>query len=179
MLTGLATLVVLQYLSARTQRQLYDHMVDEERREFSEHPEIEKAEMRRYYLDEGFSAEEADSFINRLSADKNRWLKAHVTHVLEFIPSKHVNPARESLALGLSHLLGASLALLPYFVLSSLSTAAYSSIGLASISLYSAGSLKARATGGRWYTSGAEFVLLGMVALLAGYGVGFALRGFV
>lgn len=79
MLTGLATLVALQYLSAKTQKEVYDHMVEEERREFAEHPEIEKAEMRKYYIEEGFSPEEADSFVNRLSLDRNRWLKPHIT----------------------------------------------------------------------------------------------------
>ncbi len=82
MLTGLAALVTLEFLSARTQKQIYEHMIEEEKREFVEHPEVEKAEMRQYYVDEGFSGEEADSFVNRLSMDKDRWLRAHVTHVL-------------------------------------------------------------------------------------------------
>lgn len=71
-------------------------MIEEERREFAEHPELEKMEMRQYYIDEGISAEEPDSFVNRLSLEKDRWLKAHVTHVLEFIPGKTGNPGKES-----------------------------------------------------------------------------------
>ena len=89
--------MTLEFLSARTQKQIYQHMIEEEKREFAEHPEVEKIEMRQYYVDEGFSAEEADSFVNRLSLDKDRWLKAHVTHVLEFIPGKTGSPARESI----------------------------------------------------------------------------------
>ena len=108
MLTGLAALVTLEFLSARTQKQIYQHMIEEEKTEFAEHPEVEKTEMRQYYIDEGFTGEEADSFVNRLSLDKERWLKAHVTHILEFIPGKTVSPARESITLGLSHLLGAT-----------------------------------------------------------------------
>lgn len=179
MLTGLATLVVLQYLSAKTQKEIYQHMIEEERREFAEHPEVEKTEMRHYYIDEGFSAEEADSFVNRLSLNKDRWLKAHITHVLEFIPGKVVSPLRESIALGLSHLLGATIALLPYLLLTDLKSAAYSSVLLASITLFAAGGLKTRATGGRWYVSATEFFVLGMVALVVGYLVGIALKGFV
>ncbi len=172
MLTGLAALVTLEFLSARTQKQIYQHMIEEEKREFVEHPEVEKAEMRQYYLDEGFSGEEADSFVNRLSLDKDRWLKAHVTHVLEFIPGRTANPARESVTLGLSHLLGATITLLPYLLLTSLSSAAYGSILLASITLLVAGGLKTRAAGGRWYVSAAEFLVLGMLAVAVGYLVG-------
>jgi vacuolar iron transporter family protein len=177
MLTGLATLVVLQFLSAKTQKDIYRHMVEEEKREFAEHPEVEKAEMKQYYVNEGFSAEEADSFINRLSLDKGRWLKAHVTHVLEFIPDRNVSPARESATLGLSHLLGAAIALLPYLLVAQLAPAAYASVALASVTLFVAGILKARIAGGRWYASGAEFLAFGMVAILSGYVVGVALRG--
>ena len=38
---------------------------------------VEKTEMRQYFMDEGFCGEEAGSFVNRLSLDKDRWLKAH------------------------------------------------------------------------------------------------------
>jgi len=177
MLTGLAALVTLEFLSARTQRQVYEHMVEEEKREFAEHPDVEKTEMRQYYLDEGFSAEEADSFVNRLSLDKDRWLKAHVTHVLEFIPGKTSNPGRESLTLGLSHLLGATVTLLPYLVLSSLSSAAYGSVLLASATLICAGALKTRVAGGKWYAGAAEFFVLGMLAVAVGYVVGVVAAG--
>jgi VIT1/CCC1 family predicted Fe2+/Mn2+ transporter len=177
MLTGLATLVALQFLSAKTQKQIYQHMIEEEKREFAEHPEVEKIEMRQYYIGEGFSAEEADSFVGRLSLNRDRWLKAHITHVLEFIPGKAVSPLRESMTLGLSHLLGATITLLPYLLFGDLRFAAYVSILLASITLFVAGGLKTRATGGRWYANGAEFLILGVVAIAAGYLVGVVVGG--
>jgi VIT1/CCC1 family predicted Fe2+/Mn2+ transporter len=111
-------------------------------------------------------------FVNRLALDRNRWIKAHVTHVLEFIPSKSVSPARESVTLGLSHLLGATIVLLPYLLLTELNSAAYASTILAAGTLFAAGGLKTKATGGRWYVGAVEFVLMGMVALVAGYLVG-------
>ncbi len=175
MLTGLATLVALEYLSAKTQKQIYQHMIEEEKREFAEHPEVEKAEMREYYVNEGFTEEEADSFVNRLSLDRDRWLKAHITHVLEFIPGKTGSPARESTTLGLSHLLGATITLLPYLLLANVNSAADSSILLASITLFVAGGLKTRVAGGRWYINASEFLVLGMLAVVAGYLVGVAI----
>jgi VIT1/CCC1 family predicted Fe2+/Mn2+ transporter len=177
-LTGLATLIALQYLSAKTQKEVFQHMIEEERKEFQDEPEVEKLEMRKYYIEEGFTAEEADAFVNRLSLDKDRWLKAHITHVLEFIPSKTVNPLKESITLGLSHLLGATIALFPYLLINNLNSAAYVSILLASITLIMAGGLKTRVTGGKWYVSAVEFFVLGMVAVIAGYLVGVAIKGF-
>jgi len=172
MLTGLAALVTLEFLSARTQKEIYQHMIEEEKREFAEHPEVEKMEMRQYYIEEGFSGQEADSFVNRLSLDRDRWLKAHITHVLEFIPGKNVSPTRESIELGLSHLLGATLTLLPYVFLTNLNSAALASIILASITLFVVGALKTRVAGGKWYASAAEFLILGMMAVVVGYLVG-------
>jgi VIT1/CCC1 family predicted Fe2+/Mn2+ transporter len=177
MLTGLVALVTLEFLSARTQKQIYQHMIEEEKREFAEHPEVEKAEMRRYYVDQGFSGEEADSFVGRLSLDKGRWLNAHVTHVLGFIPGKTGSPVRESLTMGSSHLLGATITLLPYLLLTSLNSAAYGSVLAASTTLFAAGALKARVGGGSWYASGTEFLFLGMMAVVVGYAVGVAAGG--
>ena len=176
-LTGLATLVALEYLSAKTQKQIYQHMIDEEKREFAEHPELEKTEMREYYINEGFTVEEADSFVNRLSIDRDRWLKAHITHVLEFIPGKAVSPTRESITMGLSHLLGATITLFPYLLLTSVNSAADSSILLASITLFVAGGLKTRVAGGRWYVNASEFLVVGMLAVVAGYLVGIVVGG--
>ncbi len=178
MLTGLATLVALEYLSAKTQYQTYERMTADEKKDFAEHPEVEKSEMREYYIGEGFSEDEAESFINRLSLDKERWLRAHVTHVLGFIPGKSSSPIKESATLGIAHLLGATIALSPYLVLAEVRNAAYASVILASLTLFFAGSMKTRATGGRWYASGVEFFALGMAAVVVGYVVGFVLKGF-
>ena len=179
MLTGLATLVALQFLSANTQKQIYEHMIEEEKKEFAEDPNIEKGEMRAYYIEEGFTPDEADSFVNRLSLNKERWLKAHITHVLEFIPSKTGNPVRESVVLGLSHLFGSAITLLPYLIFSDLNSAIYTSMTSASITLLAVGGLKTRVTGGKWYFSAAEFFGFGMVALVLGYVVGIFLKGLI
>ena len=177
MLTGLATLVALQFLSATTQREIYEHMIEEEKMEFADHPEVEKTEMRDYYVGEGFSAEEAESFVKRLSENGDRWIKAHVTHILGFIPTNPVSPGREATTLGLSHLLGSALTLLPYLLLPNLGSAVPASVVTASIALLVMGGLKTLLTGGRWYTSAARFFVFGMVALLAGYLVGIVLKG--
>jgi VIT1/CCC1 family predicted Fe2+/Mn2+ transporter len=179
MLTGLATLVALQFLSATTQREIYDHMIEEEKKEFADHPDVEKIEMRDYYVGEGFNSEEAETFVNRLSLNRDKWLKAHVTHVLGFIPTNPVSPGKEATTLGLSHLLGSALTLLPYLLLPDLNSAVSASVVVASITLLVVGGLKTLFTGGRWYTSAARFFVFGMVALLAGYLVGIVLKGSV
>lgn len=177
MLTGLSTLIVIQILSVRTQKETYQHLIDVERQEFDEHPEIERAEMRRYYLSEGFSAEETELMINRLSSNRNRWLKAHVTHVLEFIPSKTGNPFREAGVLGASHVVGSLITLFPYFLLSDLDLALYTSAALTASAFFLIGAVKTIVTGRKWYTSAIEFLALGMVAFAVGYVVGSLLSG--
>jgi hypothetical protein len=59
-----------------------------------------------------------------------------------------------------------------------LNSAAYGSILLASITLSAAGALKTRVAGGRWYVSAAEFLILGMLAVVVGYLVGILVGGF-
>jgi VIT1/CCC1 family predicted Fe2+/Mn2+ transporter len=109
----------------------------------------------------------------------DRWLKAHITHVLEFIPSKTGNPAKESMTIGLSHLLGSAVTLIPYLLLTDLNSAIRVSIILASVTLFAIGGLKTLITGGRWYVSATEFLAIGMIAVVAGYLVGIAVRSFI
>lgn len=59
------------------------------------------------------------------------------------------------MTLGLSHLLGATITLLPYLLLTNLNSAAYSSIFLGSMTLFALAGLKTRVAGGRWYVSAA------------------------
>ncbi len=179
MLTGLATLVTLQFLSAKTQKQIYEHMIEKEDEEFERWPDVEKSEMRKYYIEEGFTSQEADSFVNRLSLNRDRWLKAHVTHILEFIPGKTGSPIRESVVLGLSHLLGSFIALLPYLILTDLNSAIWASIAASTIALLAVSSLRTKFAGGRWYVGAAEFLGFGIVALFVGYLVGILMKGFI
>jgi VIT1/CCC1 family predicted Fe2+/Mn2+ transporter len=139
-------------------------------------PRLKRQEMRQHYIEQGFSAEEAETFVARLSVDRDRWLTAHVTHVLGLIPDGSGSSKRGPLTLGLSHIVGAMIALAPYFLLTDLRTAAYVSISLAAVTLLAAGSLKTRATGGRSYVSAVEFLVLGMVAVIVGYAVGYVAR---
>ena len=82
------------------------------------------------------------------------------------------------MTLGLSHLFGATITLLPYFLFSNLRSAAYLSIFLASITLFLAGAPKTRVAGGRWYVSAVEFLIIGMVAVAAGYLVGIVVGSY-
>jgi VIT1/CCC1 family predicted Fe2+/Mn2+ transporter len=178
MLTGLATLIVIQILSVRTQKETYQHLIEVERREFDEHPEIERAEMKRYYRSEGFSSDETDLMINRLSLNRDRWLKAHITHVLEFIPSKTGKPVQEAAVLGAAHMAGSLITLSPYVLLPDLNLALNTSVVLTASAFLIIGAVKTIVTGKKWYTSALEFLILGMAAFAVGYITGSLLSGF-
>ena len=178
MLTGLSTLIVIQILSVKTQKETYQHLIDIEQKEFDEHPELERAEMKRYYRSEGFSAEETEQMINRLSSNLDRWLKAHVTHVLEFIPTKTGNPLREAGVLGASHMVGSLITLSPYLLLLDLNLALYMSVALTASAFFLVGAVKTTVTGRSWYTGAIEFLVLGMTAFAVGYVTGSLLSSF-
>ena len=73
--------------------------------------------------------------------------------------------------------MGATITLLPYLLLTNVNSAADVSILLASITLFVAGGLKTRVAGGRWYINATEFLVLGVLAVAAGYLVGIAVGG--
>ena len=127
---------------------------------------------------ESFSAEETELMINRLSSNRNRWLKAHVTHVLEFIPSKTGNPFQEAGVLGVSHVAGSLITLSPYLLLPDISLALYTSVALTASAFFLIGAVKTIVTGRRWYTGAIEFLVLGMAAFAVGYVTGILLSSF-
>lgn len=45
--------------------------------------------------------------------------------------------------------------------------------------LSAVGGLKTLITGGRWYVSASEFLVIGMITVVAGYLVGFAVKGLL
>ena len=116
--------------------------------------------------------------INRLSSNRDRWLKAHVTHVLEFIPTKTGNPLREAGVLGASHMAGSLITLSPYLLLLDLNLALYMSVALTASAFFLVGAVKTTVTGRSWYTGAIEFLVLGMTAFAVGYVTGSLLSSF-
>lgn len=87
------------------------------------------------------------------------------------VPREDRDPIESALLVGISDLFGSAIALLPFFFFD-ISYAIKLALIFCSIALFLTGVVKARLTFGKWYKSGLELLIIGMVAAIVGYFIG-------
>ena len=154
------------------------------RRKEEEHirviPEGEREEVRRIFIDKGFTGADLERAVDIITSDLKSWVDTMVTDELGLaraVPS----PWRAGLATFVAFAVAGVLPLVPFFI--SLaggfgSQAAFAwSAGCAGLAFFLVGAFKARFVDQEWYRSGLETLLAGGAASGAAYLVGFLLRG--
>jgi vacuolar iron transporter family protein len=164
-------------VAARSERELFEADAAREMNEIEKDPEEEKSELKAFYLEKGLTSLEADAVVNRIAADKTKWLRDLLAHELQIHEEKLENPVKAALVLGLGFLVGALVPVVPYIVLFSKSQAMFPSIIFALAFLFVAGFWKGRLSKRRAIRSGAEMLAIGACASAALFLIG-SLIGF-
>ena len=164
-------MAAVAYTSSKAVRDFYLSEVEREKREIEEVPELEREEIREIYRKKGFTDEELKMIVNRITSNKEVWLDTMMTEELRLFPEGYERPALNGITVGIASLLGSFLPLAPFIFLG-IPNAILTSVALSIIALFIIGSIKARLTVGNWIRSGIEMGIIGIVAALAGYGIG-------
>ena len=85
------------------------------------------------------------------------------------------DPLKSAWNVGISTIVGSLIPLIPFFIFS-IKGAIVFSLVLSALVLFCVGALKAKLSIGNWKRSGFELMIIGIVAALVGYGVGFLLK---
>ena len=107
-----------EYLSMRSQKELFEYEIDVERRALEEEPELERQELRQIFVDRGIDAELAERLSTDLMKNPDLALRTHTREELGIDPSATGSPW---LAAGSSFLffsVGALIPLLPWIITS-------------------------------------------------------------
>ena len=181
------------YIAAETRYRYTMREMAREIREVEEMPEMERQEIRDIYLQQGFSAEETEPIVQKITADKSLWVKTMMREELGFGEDEMEPPSllREA-AVGLTTLLGSSLPLLPFVVTLLLPNLAsglgiptddvafLGSLALSSVALAAVGVLKERYGENRPLKGALQTLALGLggaaVVYLIVNGIGYLLR---
>ncbi len=151
------------YLAAKSQNEFYQKEI---RRENPDH-EIE--EIYELYADKGFTKEEIDPIVKRLTADKKVLLNFMIQDELGISLDYYEKPLKIASYTGLSFLAGGVPPLIPYFFTRNSFTAIVISILLSILVLLFAGFAKAKVTKTNGLKSSMEMVLIGGAAAAAGF----------
>jgi VIT1/CCC1 family predicted Fe2+/Mn2+ transporter len=174
LLAGALSMAAGEYISVRSQREMFEYQIGLEREELEQYPEEEAAELALIYTAKGIPKDEAESLAKRLFEDPERALDALAREELGLNPDELGSPGMAAVASFLSFAAGAVIPLAP-FVLAPASQALAFSIGLTVLALFGVGAVLSLFTGRQAIIGGLRMLSIGALAGAATYFIGHAL----
>jgi len=178
-LGGVFSMAAGEYMSSKSQREIFVAQIAGEREEVAERPGEAEAEMAFMFEEDGLPAEASASMARAIARHPDVLLKTMVEKELGLTHRlAEGSPLQGALIMGVSFGLGAAVPILPYLVLD-LEVATLASVIATAGVLFAIGVVKSRWTRRSWWRSGAEILVLGAVAGVAGYFFGNLLPGML
>ena len=170
LLTGIAGLVAGafsmaagEYVSVRSQREMYEYQIGLERDELAEYPEEEAHELALIYEARGVGSDEALRMATQIIADPERALDTLAREELGLNPEDLGSPWGAALFSFISFAIGSSIPLLPFFFgLGSANLPAV--IALTGVALFAVGATLSLFTGRSALMSGVRMLAIGAAA---------------
>jgi len=178
MLAGSVSMFFGGLLATRSDIDLYHADSKREGYEITHEPEEERRELKNFYLEKGLTDPEAETVVNRVTSNKEKWLEDMLIHELHLHRSELGNPYRIGTVIGSSFLVGSLVPLLPYFLLTEKYYSVLASLSISLLFLFLVGAWKGRIVGKSTWRSGIEMLLIGVAGSAILYAIGTAL-GFV
>jgi VIT1/CCC1 family predicted Fe2+/Mn2+ transporter len=157
------------FISTKAQKDFFENQIKREKAEIEKLPEKETQEIRDIFAEYGFSPEEQDAAVKRITVNKELWLKFMVQEEIGISPSQIDNPLSIGGISASSFLVGALPAILPFFIIHEVDTALLTSAILILIFLFAVGIWKTRLTKLPWLLSGIETLIIGGLSCGLGF----------
>ena len=171
------SMAAVAYASARAEQDHYQSELRQEKWEMEHLPEVEEGEIRLIYMRKGFRGAALDSMVKGVVSNKQLWLETMMTEELGLAPEGSQKPVRDAAIVGTSAFIGSLIPLVP-FMFFGVGASIILSLIISSLALFAVGAYKAKVTVGKWWRSGLEMALVGMLAAIAGWLVGKLLGDF-
>ena len=171
LLAGAFSMAAGEYVSVRSQREMFEYQIGLERDELDQYPQEEAAELALIYVAKGMPPDEARRLADTLMQDPQRALDTLAREELGLNPDELGSPWGAALSSFVSFTVGAALPLLP-FLLGAGSRALSYSIALTGVGLFAVGATLSLFTGRNALRSGLRMLAIGGGAGLATYLIG-------
>jgi VIT1/CCC1 family predicted Fe2+/Mn2+ transporter len=168
MLAGMFAMAVGEYTGSKAVHEIERNEIAGEREEVRERPDEAIAEVALMFEEDGLSAERAMHVAAEIATSPDALLKTMVEKEHGIAAEIGAPPLQGAVIMGIAFGIGSLPALLPYVVLP-VNAALIPSLGLSAVSMFALGVLKSRWTKKNWLKSGAEVLLLTVLAGVAGY----------
>jgi vacuolar iron transporter family protein len=178
-LAGVFSMAAGEYMSSKSQHEIFEAQVVGERQEVQERPGEAEAEMAFMFEEDGLPADTAASMAHSMAQHPSVLLKTMVEKELGLTHRlAEGSPLQGALIMGAAFGLGAAVPVIPYVFLP-IEVAIWTSVIATALVLFGIGVVKSRWTRRSWLRSGAEILLLGAVAGIAGFLFGDILPGIL
>jgi vacuolar iron transporter family protein len=172
LLAGALSMAAGEYVSMRSQREMYEHQIGMERAELREYPQEEAEELALIYQARGMELAKAREFSTNLMRDPVHALDVLSREELGLNPDDLGSPWGAASASFISFAFGACVPLLPFVVGASADMALRWSCGATGICLFTIGMALSLFTGRNALHSGLRMLLIGGGAGLVTYAIG-------
>jgi VIT1/CCC1 family predicted Fe2+/Mn2+ transporter len=168
-LAGVFSMAAGEYMSSKSQREIFAAQITGERQEVLERPGEAEAEMAYMLEEDGLPRTQAAAVASALAAHPDVLLKTMVEKELG-LTGEHAegSPFQGALVMGTSFGLGSLVPLLAYLILP-IGVATWAAVVASGGVLFAIGVVKSRWTRRSWLRSGLEILALGAVAGIAGF----------
>jgi VIT1/CCC1 family predicted Fe2+/Mn2+ transporter len=163
MAAGAFAMAAGEYVSVRSQRELYEYQIGLERAELKQYPEAEAQELALIYAAKGLPQREADRLAQRLVADPEHALDTLAREELGLNPADLGSPLGAAASSFLAFSAGAAIPLAPFLATSG-QPALLIAIALTGATLMSIGAILSLFTGRSALFSGLRMLALGAAA---------------
>jgi vacuolar iron transporter family protein len=171
------SMAAVAYTTARAEQDHYRRELAQEKWEIEHLPEVEEEEIRLIYMKKGLRGRELEQMVKSVTSNEELLISVMMTEELGMMPVENYNPVRAAAIVGFSAIVGSVIPLAP-FAFFSVSDSIIISLIVGTIVLFAVGAYKAKITVGKWWKSGAEMAIIGMVAAISGYFIGKVLGDF-
>lgn len=171
LLAGAFSMASGEYVSVRSQREMFEHQIGLERDELAQYPEEEAEELALIYAARGLAREDALKLAKAIIADPAQALDTLAREELGLNPDELGSPWGAAIFSFLSFATGALVPLLPFLALAG-ADALPISIGLTALALFGVGAAISLFTGKSALRDGLRMLAIGAAAGALTYGIG-------
>ncbi|HIH20311.1 TPA: hypothetical protein HA244_03510 [Candidatus Micrarchaeota archaeon] len=164
------SMAAVAYTSTKAEEDFYRSQYEKEKAEVEKGSPTEVEEVREIYRRNGFGGKMLEAIVKKITSDKKVWLD-FMMHEELGLDKPQGGAFNSALLVGVAALIGSVIPLAAFFFLP-VTQAIYSSLVLSALVLFAAGVVKARLTTGKWWKSGLELMMIGMISAIVGYAVG-------
>ena len=161
LLAGALSMAAGEFISVRSQREMFEYQIGLEADELAEYPEAEAEELALIYAARGVPIDEARAMATKLIANPKHALDVLAREELGLNPDDLGSPYGAAGFSFVSFTIGALVPLIPFFIGAVLPTAAYAGAGLAGLGLFGTGAAMSLFSGRSPWAGGLRMLAIG------------------